>query len=38
MAKRFKMSRGASRANFRRGATYSHKKNFAAVFRGGIRL
>lgn len=38
MAYRRKMSRGASRANFRRGAMFSHKKNFASVFRGGIRL
>lgn len=38
MAYRHKMSRGASRASFRRGAMFSHKKNFAPGFRGGIRL
>lgn len=38
MAKRFKMSRSASRGSFRRGVVGTHKKNFATVFRGGIRL
>lgn len=38
MAKRHKMSRGASRANFRRG-TGTHKKNLGGnPMRGGIRL
>lgn len=37
MAKRHKMSRGASRGSFRRG-TGTHKKNIAGPMRGGIRL
>lgn len=39
MAKRFKLSKGASRRQFRRGASRTHKKNIAAApMRGGIRL
>lgn len=39
VAKRFKMSRGGSRRSFTRGASRTHKKNFAgAPMRGGIRL
>lgn len=37
MAKRSRMSSGASRGNFRRG-TGTHKKNLANPMRGGIRL
>jgi hypothetical protein len=37
--KRFKMSKGASRSNFRRGAVGTHRKNLNLnPMRGGIRL
>jgi len=37
--KRHKMSSGASKSNFTRNASYTHKKNVAgAPMRGGIRL
>lgn len=38
MAKRFKLSRSASRRSFTRGASHTHRKNLAAPMRGGIRL
>lgn len=35
--RRSRMSRRGSARNFRRG-TYTHKRNFSYVLRGGIRL
>lgn len=38
MRKRFKMSRGKSNRNFRRGARTKANNHFSAPMRGGIRL
>jgi len=38
MSKRWKMSKGKSRHQFRRGAGSKHKNFAAAPMRGGIRL
>lgn len=36
--KRMRMSKGASRRSFTRGAVRTHRKNIAMPMRGGIRL
>lgn len=38
MRKRYRMSRRASKRNFRRGAARVHRKNRGYSMRGGIRL
>ncbi|QXP08507.1 MAG: hypothetical protein [Arizlama microvirus] len=41
MSKRYKMSKKSSRNDFRRNASYTHKKNIQGTsgpMRGGIRL
>lgn len=38
VAKRMKMSRGASRRSFTRGAVKTHRRNIGNPMRGGIRL
>lgn len=41
MSKRYKMSKKSSRNDFRRNASYTHRKNIAMTgnpMRGGIRL
>lgn len=38
MARRKRLSRGASRRSFRRGAKRINRRNMASVMRGGFRI